>query len=51
MTDISPVMLYLDSSQTCFIYLKTPSQVIYMNLASPELTRQLLDDLKTRITP
>lgn len=50
LADKNQVMLYLDRSQPPFIYLVTSDQMIYLNNPSPEQTRQLFEDLKSRMS-
>ncbi len=42
-------MLYLDRENPPFIYLVTPEQKIYLNTASPQLTRDLFDSLSAKL--
>ena len=48
LTEVGQAMLYLDREKPPFIYLVTPEQKIYLNTASPQLTRDLFDSLSAK---
>jgi len=49
MSEVGPVMLYLDREKPPFIYIETVNQKIYLSSATPELTRELFDTLQAKL--
>jgi hypothetical protein len=49
MSDVGPVMLYLDREKPPFIYLETLDQKIYLNSATSDLTRELFETLQVKL--
>lgn len=49
--DVGQAVLYLDQSKPPFIFFETPAGKIYLNMATPDQTRQLFDAIRTTVSP